>query len=354
MKYGKWFRSTIIIGAIVLLMSGCSLIGLGDSQGSKQIDPPPVGSIEEVTANANDDHIPVEPQAVLQGMEERTIYAKDAYGLVAPVTLSLPKTEAPAQKVLEYMVAKGPASKQLPKGFTALLPAGTKVLGMSIVKDKLAIIDLSKELLQYDQADERKMLEGLTWALTTFDSIDQVQLRVEGKELTEMPKNRTPLDGALSRAMGINVEKQPEVSFGQSTSVTLYFMSGNETDYKYYVPVTRHIKQTDQVAEAVMDQLIKGPMSRQSLTSPINKSTQVLNLNPAEDLITVNLAGMLSENQKVSSEALNSVVLSLTENTGTSTKVQIMIDGNLKFTSTDSTNYSKPVTRPTHLNPVKM
>lgn len=358
MNYGKWLRQAVAVCAIVILMSGCSLIGLGDSSdssGSKGIDPPPIGSIEDVMANTmetTEHQKPVQPTTVSDKVESRTIYAKDVHGMIAPVTLKLPQSQTPAQMVLEYMVADGPGSKLLPKGFASLLPNGTKVLGMTINKEKLATVDFSKELLQYNEADERKMLEGITWALTTFADVNYVQLRVEGKDLTELPKKGTPLDGPVSRSIGINIEKLPEVDFGQTKAVTLYFMSGNE-DYSYYVPVTRHIKRTDQVAEAVMEQLIKGPLTPELLTSTINKTTSVLQIDPTDDVITVNLTGMLDDNQKVSSEALNSVILSLTENTNAS-KVQIMIDGEVKFTSTDKMNYSKPVTRPIHLNPVKM
>jgi len=353
MKSGQWLRQAAVVGTIAMLLSGCSLLGIGDSSSSsKDIDPPPVGSIEDVIANTTEDHIPTISSSITDKVDARTIYAKDSHGLVVPVTLNLPQTQAPAQKVLEYMVDGGPVSAMLPKGFTSILPSGTKVKGMTINENKLAVVDFSKELLNYKQEDERKMLEGITWALTTFGNIDHVQLRVEGNDLTELPKNGMPIDEPVSRSIGINVEKLPDVNYGQSTAVTLYFMSGT-ADYPYYVPVTRHIKRTDQVAEAVMEQLIKGPVSPHLLSSAINPVTNVVQLSPTDHLITVNLTGIEDQDHKVSSEALKSIVLSLTENT-TATAVQIMIDGDAKFTTTDKSNYSKPVVKPTNLNPVKM
>lgn len=370
MARGKWLRSAAIAGVIVMLTTGCSVLGIGNQKG--EIDPPPAGSIEEATANLPDLDVPVqsgnqndleipvpsdeelEQDAAVQNMEVRTIYALDAHGLVAPVTLQVPKSEALAKTVMEHMVAGGPGEEQLPEGFTALLPQGTKINSINIDKNKLAVIDFSSDLLNYSEENERKVLEGITWAMTTFATVDQVQLRVDGKDLKEMPKLGTPLDEPLSRAIGINIEKQANVDFGQSTPVTLYFMNRDHADYHYYVPVTRLISRTDDVAQAVMDQLIEGPNQNRSLISTLDKSTRVLNLKPSGDLITVNLsAELLNKEMKAPSDALKSVILSLTENTGTS-KVQIMIDGKLSFATTDSQNYAEPVSRPVHLNPIKM
>ncbi|MBP1995907.1 GerMN domain-containing protein [Paenibacillus eucommiae] len=348
----SWFRTAAIAGVIVLMTTGCSLFGAGEKN---QIDPPQAeaGAGGEAELQTTSGTAVVETSENLTPM---TVFVKDAKGFVTPVSLDLPKTPSVARTTLEYMVKDGPVSNMLPAGFEALLPQGTVVKGIDIkAENKLAIVDFSKEFANYEAQDERKILEGVTWALTSFPTVEKVQIRVNGTDLTEMPIGKTPLDEPLSRMMGINIEKSEDAEFGQSTPVTLYFLNQNDQDYKYYVPVTRMVKRTDDVVAAVLDQLIKGPDPKKGLSAVINGDTQVQNVKTSENLVTVNFSeNLLNQDSKASSDALQSVILSLTENTGIG-KVQIMVDGAVQVTSTDGEqNYSNPVSRPVHINPAKL
>jgi germination protein M len=356
MKHYKWIQWGAVTGAIVLLTSGCSILGSGQKT---QIDPPPAGYGEAATAGVQTidaGTTGAAGPADSKNLQQTTLYFKDGNGYVAPVTMGLPKNASAAKQALQYLAEDGPEKNMLPKGFTALLPKGTQVKGLD-VKDKLATVDFSKEFLNYNAQDERKILEAITWTLTGFPNIQQVQLRVEGKALKEMPEGATPLDEPLSRAMGINLEKAEGVEYGQSTPVTLYFVNQSNPNYEYYVPVTRLVKRTDNVAKAVIEQLIKGPGEGESkgLTAVITPTTELKEDVKVENgLATVNFSDkLLGPDKKAPSEALQTVVLSITENTGAS-KVQIEVNGDAKITSTDSQNYSKPVTRPVYVNPVKM
>jgi germination protein M len=352
MKPYKWIQWGAVTGAVVLLASGCSTLGLGQKT---QIDPPPAGYDSTATATVQTKEVTAKP-ADIKDAQQTTVYLEDANGYVAPVTLALPKSQAAAAQALQYMVEGGPVQDMLPSGFAAPLPKGTK---MTVnVKDNTATVDFSKEFLSYNAQDERKMLEAITWTLTGFPSISQVKLTVQGNPLKEMPENATPLDEPLTRAMGINIEKGDGVDYGQSTPVTLYFVNQTDPNYKYYVPVTRLVKRTDNVAEAVIEQLIQGPSvtaSSRGLISVLPPSLELKNdVKIQGDVATVNFSDqLLGEEKKAPAEALQEVVLSLTENTG-ATSVQIEVNGDTKVTSTDSKSYSKPVTRPDHLNPVIM
>jgi germination protein M len=71
-------------------------------------------------------------------------------------------------------------------------------------------------------------------------------------------------------------------------------------------------------------------------------------------LITVDLnSSTSSDGKKLSSDALESMILSLTETTG-ATQVQFTVNGEKKALADDSLNYSKPVSRPAHVNPLKL
>ena len=342
------FATAAIVGTIALLTTGCSIFGIGET---KQIDPPQAGADAEVLATSGAVKIDM-----AENQSQMTVYVKDAKGFVTPVSLGLPKTQSVARTTLEYMVEDGPVTGLLPSGFSALLPKGTQIKGVNVITDKkLAIVDFSKEFNNYNPQDERKLLEAVTWTLTSFPTVEKVQIRVEGKDLKEMPQAKMPLDEPVGRTMGINIEKSDNAEFGHSTPVTLYFLNQNDQNYKYYVPVTRLVKRTDDLAKTVVEQLMQGPDAKKGLTAVMSTAAEVRSVKQSDGLITVDFSNkLLGQDQKAPAEALQSLVLSLTENTG-ATKVQIMVDGKVKVASTDETqNYSKPVIKPNHINPAKL
>jgi germination protein M len=344
MNRNKWLLTIIMMGLAVILLSGCSLWGDGDKTG--EIDPPPQNTEKQ---QAEGDTEPTDADVVTEVMEV-TAYFKDAHGYVAPLTLEVPKDPGKARATLEYMVDGGPGLAHLPEGFQALIPQGTKIT-MNIVKDKTAIVDFSEEFTSYNAQDERKMLEAITWALTGFDTIDKVTFWVNGEPLAEMPRDATPLHEPLSRSMGINLEYANGVDYGRSTPVTLYFQGESTDGLGYFVPVTRMIARTDNLAHAAMTELIKGPMNG-NLSSVLDPASKVLEVSKIEDLINVNFdSSLLNPDREAATESIQSVILSLTETTGMN-KVQIMVDGSTDVKSTDDQLYNTPVLRPTQVNKI--
>ncbi|WP_193571442.1 GerMN domain-containing protein [Paenibacillus psychroresistens] len=362
----RWFGRVMVIGLIVVLASGCSLLkSRGESQ---SIDPPPVNAnlaaedgtgtttVEDSNATITDTTIDSTATGTA-GTAQITLYFKDANGYVAPISMNLPSKEQIAKQSLEYLVDGGPAQASLPAGFTALLPKGTEVKGINIVPDqKLAIVDFSEAFASYNAKDERKILEAVVWTLTGFPTIDQVQFRLEGKTMSEMPVDSTPLAEPLSRAMGINLEVAPGVNVGQATPVTLYFHNETTEQFEYFVPVTRMINRTDQRNAAVMEQLVEGPLDTNGLTATLTAVTKVSTIQQSADnqLVTVDLANNSTDSDEaISPEALEAIVLSLTESSGAS-MVQFTVNGEKKALSQESQNYSQPVGRPAHVNPLKL
>lgn len=348
MKQYKWTRWAAVTGIVVLLTSGCSV--LDTKEQSQSIDPPPTG------AGAGDHTVKPVTAPAVQNASPVTVYAKDANGFVAPITLNVEKSVEVAKKALEAMVDGNPAAAQMPAGFKALISKGTAVKGINIVKDqKLAIVDFSSSFTDYNVQDERKILEAITWTLTGFPSVDKVQVRVEGKALKEMPQGGMPLDEPFTRTMGINLEKQDGVEYGQSTPVTLYFLGQNSDNYKYYVPVTRLVKRTDNIAQAVVEQLIAGPDQKKGLSAVMTPGAELKQVKKAEDVITVDFSDkVLGPDKKAPADALKAVVLSLTEHAGAATKVQITVNGDAKVSADDNQSYTKPVSRPATINPQKI
>jgi germination protein M len=341
-----WFGRAVVIGLLIVLATGCSLLKpKGESQ---SIDPPPVSAnLEDGTAAIAD----------TVSKTQVTLYYKDAYGYVAPISMILPNTEQIAKQSLEYLVEDGPAQALLPTGFTALIPKGTEIKGINIVPDqKLAVVDFSNAFSSYNAEDERKIMEAVVWTLTGFPTIDQVQFHLEGKVMTEMPVFNTPLAEPLTRKMGINLELAAGVNVGQSTPVTLYFHNETAAQFEYFVPVTRLIKRTDQTNAAVMEQLVEGPLQNKGLTATLSATAIVSKIEQSEDhqLVTVDFAKDTSDSQEpLTPEALEAILLSITESSG-ATLVQFTVNGEKKAIATDSHSLSQPISRPAHVNPLKL
>jgi germination protein M len=106
-----------------------------------------------------------------------------------------------------------------------------------------------------------------------------------------------------------------------------------------------------------MEQLVKGPsLDNNGLTATLTASTQISTVQQSEDkqLVTVDLINeSVDASSAISPEALEAIVLSLTESSGAA-QVQFTVNGEKKLLSQDNQNYSKPVSRPTHVNPLKL
>lgn len=95
---------------------------------------------------------------------------------------TLPKTASLARETVTQWL-KGPT---VIKGATvqAAVPTSTVLLDIAI-KENVVIVDLSKEFLQPNsKVSPEVALYGLVNTLTQFSTIKQVQIRVEGKTLT--------------------------------------------------------------------------------------------------------------------------------------------------------------------------
>lgn len=351
MKRIRFIRRLLLVGlvSIPLLLSGCGWFGAEET--STKIDPPQVDyDLEtEIFTDVSDEEVMAEPEQ----LAPVTLYYKDPQGYVAPIGLQLPYKEGIAKLALEYMVDGGPVEGMLPAGFSALLPKGTTIV-TNITKGGLAIVDFSEDFTQYNLQDERKILEAITWTLTGFPSVNQVEIWVNGRVLKQMPVDGTPLDEPLTRGMGINLERNSDVNPAMASAVTLYFQGQNVDNYTYYVPVTRLIQYNDDLTTAVVNELVEGPTAESSLLSVMAATTEVLNVVQKEDTVIVNFGtNIMGSDQKVSANSLQALVLSLTEQVGVP-KVQIMIDGQAAVSTSDQINYSTPVSRPAQVNPQKL
>jgi germination protein M len=345
----RWIRGAVLSGVLVLpmLTAGC---GLFSQETSKSIDPPQIEQKEGVDGAETG-------QAVGVGAESQmTVYLEDRNGYLAPISLqtTLGTNEVAAQKALEMMVENGAYANQLPEDFRAVIPQGTQIKSYKYDKEqKLAIVDFSEPFTNYNVKDERSIVEAITWTLTAMPGIEGVEIWYEGAKLPEMPVDGYPLDDKLTRAVGINIEAAEGVNYAQSTPVTLYFSAQTLSEEQYYVPVTRLVARSASPTQAALEQLISGPLNKKELTSVILPDVQVKNVVQEGDVVTVDLQDeAYQDGQKLPTEMLQALVLSVTENSKATT-VQIKVNGESNVVDMADQSYSQPVGRPHHVNAIK-
>ncbi|RIE03915.1 GerMN domain-containing protein [Cohnella faecalis] len=252
----SWTRKsrTRLLAAMLLLLpvvSACSLGGGGGEPDVADIDAPPA-SVEQsmleqtdeqpshpsiaTVDNAQDGHAVKAGDAAGQAGQAGqvsqeaagdtvTVYLLDRNGYVAPMTLRTAAESGGKEKggdnaagqtlaetALSWMIDNPERRDQLPPGFSALLPAGTKI--NSVVPDaesRSVTIDFAEPLTGLETGKDRKAIEALVWTMTELPGTDSVKLTVAGKPLQLLPGSSIPVDAKLTRGIGINVEAAKDV-----------------------------------------------------------------------------------------------------------------------------------------------
>lgn len=336
--------------ASTILLAGCGLYG---NEVKKKIDPPKDITISKETGTTAEPGTKAKTDA--KGQATNTIrtelYLIDKNGFVVPQTIALPKTASVAKQALDYLVADGPISERLPKGFRAVLPAGTEV---SVnIKDGTAAADFSKEFKNYQAEDEMRILQSITWTLTQFDGVKNVKLSLNGKTLTKMPVKDTPIPENLSRASGINMDTSNVIDITNTKPLTVYYIGGEEGSY-YYVPVTVRVSNNEQNnVVAAVNELAKGPSQTSNLVTDFMPGVKLLNTPKVENgKVTLNFNDTIYGSFKekvVSQHLLDTLVLTLTEQEGIK-QVDIQVKGKSGLVKEDGSKLTAPVTRPEKVN----
>jgi len=354
-------RAAAGLAVVPLLLAGCGL--LGGQEGKMAIDPPPDFLAEEETwtgsgsgsqagAGSPDSQTPDGTESAVTPV---TVYVKDRGGYLVPLTVNAAAASAEEAgiRALERMI-EGSESWALPEGFRGVLPAGTRIEGLAIDRERrVAVVDFGGTFTDYNPQDERRIVEAVTWTLTGLADVDGVELRHAGEPLREMPVDGFPLDAPLTRAVGINLELAPGASYGNSMPVTVYFSALSDEGAPYFVPVTRLVERQEDQAVAALRELIAGPARGAELAAVMTEDVEAEAVTVDGDTAFVDLKDeTYAEGQPLPSEMLQAVVLSVSENTGAE-KVQIRVNGSTNVIDTDNRSYAEPVSRPEHVNALK-
>lgn len=245
-----------------------------------------------------------------------TVYLLDSNDYVARVLISASNDSiiSKATSLIDALTIGGKKENVIPNGFRSIIPSGTKVIDIE-PEDGVLVINFSKDILDIDKKYEDKMIESLTYTLTSINGIDSIKLLVDGKELKKLPNSNKLLPTFLDKSYGIN--KIYEITnVGNIDSYTVYFVN-SVNDNKYYIPVTKYVNDYKQdKIRIIIDELASSFTYQSNLSSFLNENTKLLNYEVIDKQIKLNFNDMIFSditNNDILEEVVYTICLSIND-----------------------------------------
>lgn len=255
------------------------------------------------------------------------VYVLDRDNTLIPMSKGI-KEGTSVEEKLGLMVA-AMCEDQVKDDFSGVLGKGT-VLKKAEVKDGIAFLYFDDHLLSYEETQELKVLEALTWGATQFPEVKQVQLFLNDQKLTKMPKANTPIPTVLDRNLGINHFESATSSLHQGDTIVVYY-SKTLDDASYLVPKSKRIAGSAKDMETVVNEVLNDVSVSSSLSSPLYQDQiDAMDLPTKEnETLVVNMNhALLSSDRSAKQMAYESLVLSLADNFDVD-EVKVYVDDNV-------------------------
>ena len=231
------------------------------------------------------------------------IYLLDNNNYLSRTKISVNNTDniSKSKDLIEGLTINGKKHDIIPNGFKSLLPEKTKVINLSLTNNILKI-DFSKEFNNIKKEYEAKLIESLTYTLTSIDGIDKIEIYIEGVKLTHLPNSKIKLPEYLDKNYGIN--KQYELTtLSDIDSYTIYYVF-NYNDNTYYTPVTKYINNENQdKVKIIIDELATSLAYESNLMSYLDTNVKLLDYEIIDKTIKLNF------NDLILSDITNSIIL---------------------------------------------
>ena len=231
------------------------------------------------------------------------IYLLDSYDNVSRTVLSVNMQDeiTKSKDLIDGLTIGGKKQDKLPNGFKGLLPSETKLLDISLT-DGILKLNFSKEFNNVKEEYEEKLVEALTYTLTSIDGVDKIEIYVEGSKLEYLPNSKKKLPDKLDKSYGIN--KQYEMTtLNDIDSYTVYYVM-NYNDATYYTPVTKYVNNNNQdKVKVIIDELATSLSYESNLMSYLNSNVKLLDYEIIDDTVK------LEFNDLILSDITNNLIL---------------------------------------------
>ena len=252
------------------------------------------------------------------------IYLLDEHNYLSRTKISASNKDiiSKSTDLIETLTIDGKKKDIISNGFRALLPKGTKLLNLSL-KDNILTINFSKEFTNVDEEYEEKLIESLTYTLTSIDGIDKIEIQVDGIKINSLPKSKKQLPEYLDKNYGIN-KKYELTSLNDIYSYTIYYVN-NYNEESYYTPVTKYINSEKQdKVKIIIDELATSMTYESNLTSYLDNNVKLLDYELIDDKIKLNFNNLILSDitsNVILEEVMYTIGLSLSDELGVSSVV---------------------------------
>lgn len=229
-------------------------------------------------------------------------------------------------ELIEIMTIDGKYQDKIPNGFRAIIPVETKLLDKKIENNKL-ILNFNKNLLDINKEYEEKIIESLIYTMTSISDIDSITIEIEGEKLTKLPKSGKFLPDELKRDYGIN-KIYDITGIKNITKVIIYYTAKTNSEYTYYIPVTKYTNNNQDKIKIIIDELTSKISYETNLMSYLNYNTKLLDYSFNENEIDLNFNEFLYDNtgsMKVLEEVIYSISYSM-EDTFNVSKINFYVN----------------------------
>jgi|GEM_PF-599815 len=186
-----------------------------------------------------------------------TVYYQDDDGCIVPMTRWIQPQLGIARAAVSLAV-DNPVTREETAyyGVYPIIPENTEILGIDI-RNGTAVIDFSRDLLNYGTAySERNIIASIVYTLTEFQTIDNVQILINGY-VPGLLKYGTDLSDALGREdIMVNADLS-SISAGMR-KLDVYCLKKANAGFTYPVPVSLAVgsDETDPLPESLVKQLL--------------------------------------------------------------------------------------------------
>ena len=221
------------------------------------------------------------------------IYLLDDYDYLSMTKINASNKDllSKSTDLIEALIIDGKKKDILQNGFRPLLPKNTEILNLSL-KDKILTIDFSSEFNNVSEELEEKLIESLTYTLTSIDGIDKIAIYVNGNKLTKLPNSKKQLPEFLDKDYGIN-KKYELTSLNDIESYTIYYVNNYQNE-SYYTPVTKYINSDEQdKVKIIIDELATSLTYETNLMSFLDANVKLLDYEIIDNKIKLNFNNLI-------------------------------------------------------------
>ena len=221
------------------------------------------------------------------------IYLLDTNNYLSRTKISVANKDeiSKATDLIEGLTINGKKKDIIPNGFKSLLPENTKVIDLKL-KDNILTINFSKEFNNIKEEYEEKLIESLTYTLTSINGIDKIEIYIENQKLTNLPNSKAKLPEYLDKKYGIN-KKYEITSLSDIDSYTIYYIF-NYNEETYYTPVTKYINnQKQDKVKIIIDELSTSLIHESNLMSYLDSNIKLLDYEIKDNIIKLNFNDLI-------------------------------------------------------------